>query len=295
MPTKPGWIHGHDLHPGRPLDDNVISLIDATREPSGNRKAPMIDLRHWRLALTLSLATGAGALLAGHAEPAGLAVLLPLLGLGLIAATRGTIGPITAAIAIGLGVMLSLHLWPGFDNPLLWQDRRFCRDCLPHSLYLSVDQALLVTAWLPLIIGHWRAANPMPLLMASVVTIAAAVALGIATGLFHWQPGWPGLSLLTLFAAANLVTVAAEEVLFRGLLQRHLLTRLGATHAWWLTAVLFGLAHLPFGVQFAAVATVAGLGYGWVAWQSGSLWPAIALHWLVNLTHFSLFSYPMLA
>ncbi|MFI9652773.1 CPBP family glutamic-type intramembrane protease [Guyparkeria halopsychrophila] len=255
----------------------------------------MADLRHWSLALILSLATGVGALLAGHAEPPGLAVLIALLGLGLIAAIRGAVGPVVAAIAIDLGVILSLHLWPSFENPPLWQDRRFCRDCLPHSLYLPVGQALLVAAWLPLVIGRWRAASPLPPLTAGLATIAAAVALGIATGLLRWQPGWPGLSLLTLFAAVNLVTVAAEEVLFRGLLQRHLLARLGAAHAWWLTAVLFGLAHLPFGTEFAAVATVAGLGYGWVAWKSGSLWPAIALHWLVNLLHFSLFSYPMLA
>ena len=270
-------------------------LIDATHEPSENLKASMIDLRHWSLALILSLATSVGALLAGHAEPVGLTVLIALLGLGLIAATRGTIAPMIAAIVIGLGVILTLHLWPGFDNPPLWESRRFCRDCLPHSLYLSVDQALLVAAWLPLVIGRWRTARPISLLTAGLATIAAAITLGIATGLLRWQPAWPGLWLLTLFAVANLVTVAAEEVLFRGLLQRHLLARLGATHAWWLTAVLFGLAHLPFGIEFAAVATVAGLGYGWVAWQSGSLWPAIALHWLVNLTHFSLFSYPMLA
>ncbi|MFO7808456.1 type II CAAX prenyl endopeptidase Rce1 family protein [Guyparkeria sp.] len=64
---------------------------------------------------------------------------------------------------------------------------------------------------------------------------------------------------------------------------------------WWLTAVVFGLVHLPFGTEFAAVATIAGLGHGWIAWKSGSLWPAIGLHWLVNLLHFSLFSYPMLA
>ncbi|WP_410474368.1 CPBP family intramembrane glutamic endopeptidase [Guyparkeria sp. TX1] len=255
----------------------------------------MTDLRHWGLALALSVITGLAALFAGHAEPPGLAVLLPLLGLGLIAATRGTIGPMTATIVIGLGVILSLHLWPGFDNPPIWQDRHFCRDCLPHSLYLSADQALLVAAWLPLLLGRWRATRPLSLLAAGLATIAAAIALGIATGLFRWQSGWPGVSLLTLFAAVNLVTVAAEEVLFRGLIQRHLLARLGAVHAWWLTALIFGLAHLPFCVEFAAVATVAGLGYGWVAWKSGSLWPAIVLHWLVNLLHFSLFSYPMLA
>ncbi|QGT79367.1 CPBP family intramembrane metalloprotease [Guyparkeria halophila] len=255
----------------------------------------MTDLRHFSLALFAAVAAGLVTFFTGSAEPVGLAVLLPLLGLGLLAATRGAWTPMSATIAIGLGVILTLHVWPGFHNPPIWQDRHFCADCRAHSLYLSLDQALLVVAWLPLLIGRWRPTRAWNTLAAGVATITAAIALGIATGLFRWQPGWPGTSLLTMFAVANLVTVAAEELLFRGLLQRHLLRPLGPFHAWWLTALIFGLAHLPFGIEFAIVATAAGLGYGWIAWQSGSLWPAIALHWLVNLLHFSLFSYPMLA
>ena len=255
----------------------------------------MTDLRHFSFASFATLAMGLAALLTGTAEPAGLVVLMPLLGLGLLAATRGALTPMSTAIVIGLGTILSLHLWPGFDNPAIWQDHQFCSDCLPHSLYLSVDQALLVAAWLPLLIGRVRPPRARQLLAAGGTTIATAITLGIATGLFRWQPAWPGASLLMTFAAVNLITVAAEELIFRGLLQRHLLRPLGPVHAWWLTALIFGLAHLPFGIEFAAVATVAGLGYGWIAWQSGSLWPAIALHWLINLLHFSLFSYPLLA
>jgi len=57
--------------------------------------------------------------------------------------------------------------------------------------------------------------------------------------------------------------------------------------------VLVERPHLPLGIEFAA-APVAGLGYGRVAWQSGSRWPTIAPHWLVNQRHCSLFNYPML-
>ncbi|MFO7581873.1 CPBP family intramembrane glutamic endopeptidase [Guyparkeria sp.] len=199
-----------------------------------------------------------------------------------------------ALFVFGLGVVLTLHLWPGFANPAIWQGRTFCTGCLPHSLHLPVDQVLLVAAWLPLLAGTIRRGSLPPILIGGVATIVASAALGLWLGLFRWAPGWPGMALLW-FAGVNLVIVAAEETLFRGLLQRHILHRLGAVHAWWLTAVIFGLAHLPFGAEFAAVATIAGLGYGYVAWQSGSLWPAIGLHWVVNLLHFSLFSYPMLA
>jgi len=59
--------------------------------------------------------------------------------------------------------------------------------------------------------------------------------------------------------------------------------------------VLVECPHRPLGIEFAPVATVAGLGYGQAAWQSGSRWPTIAPHWLVNQRHCSLFNYPMLA
>ncbi|MFN2381089.1 MAG: lysostaphin resistance A-like protein [Guyparkeria sp.] len=254
----------------------------------------MPSVSHLLVALAASLAVIAVAHTANWITVVGMLATVPLLAAAGLSVHLRRIPPTVAMLVLLLGVILTLHLWPGFDSPSTWNDRVFCSDCLPHSLHLSVDQALLVAAWLPLLIGRWRPARPLSLLTAGLATIAAAIALGIATGLFRWQPGWPGTSLLMMFAIVNLVTVAAEEVLFRGLLQKHILQRLGAVHAWWLTGVIFGLAHLPFGIEFAALATIAGLGYGWVAWQSGSLWPAIALHWAVNLLHFSLLSYPML-
>ena len=254
----------------------------------------MIDTRHWLIALLTSLATGAAALLAGSASPAGLAVLLPLLGLGALALSHGRLSLLPALALVVLGLVLALHAWPGFDNPQLWEGRRFCDNCLPHSLFLSVDQALLVAAWLPLLWGSTQAASWRQAGLATSITIAATILPGLTLGLFRWDPGWPTNTLL-VFAFANLIGVAAEELLFRGLLQQHLLRPLGPVHAWWITAVLFGLAHLPFSAGFAVIATIAGLGYGYVAWQTGSLWPAIGLHWGLNLLHFSLFSYPLLA
>ena len=254
----------------------------------------MLDTRHWLIALLSSLAAGTVALVTGSASPGGVAVLLPLLGLGALAVHHGRLAPLSALALVVLGIVLALHAWPGFDNPRLWEERRFCHGCLPHSLFFSVDQALLVAAWLPLLWGSTQAASWRRAAVATAITLAATILLGLALGLFRWDSGWPTSALL-VFAIANLIAVAAEELLFRGLLQQHLLRPLGAFHAWWITAVLFGLAHLPFSAEFALIATIAGLGYGYVAWQTGSLWPAIGLHWGLNLLHFTLFSYPLLA
>ncbi|MFW6021623.1 MAG: CPBP family intramembrane glutamic endopeptidase [Guyparkeria sp.] len=254
----------------------------------------MLDHNRLLLALAASLTL---LVIAGSAKwitMTGMAAAAPLLATAAICTLQRRITLPIAAAVLSLGILLTLHEWPGFANPAIWQGRVFCSGCLPHSLYLPIDQALLVAAWLPLLTGVVRRGSLPPILIGAAATIVASATLGLWLGVFRWQPGWPGMALLW-FAGVNLVVVAAEEVLFRGLLQRHILHRLGAVHAWWLTALFFGLAHLPFGAEFAAVATVAGLGYGYVAWQSGSLWPAIGLHWAVNLLHFSLFSYPMLA
>ena len=85
----------------------------------------------------------------------------------------------------------------------------------------------------------------------------------------------------------------AEELLFRGILQRWLVQRLGAVAGIGLTALLFGAAHWPFSPLFAAVAVLAGLGYGLVFHVSGRLWPAMALHLAVNLCHVLLLTYPL--
>ncbi|ERI53505.1 hypothetical protein N878_15260 [Pseudomonas sp. EGD-AK9] len=107
-----------------------------------------------------------------------------------------------------------------------------------------------------------------------------------------WQPKWPDGLLLWL--AVNLgVAVMAEELLFRGLLQRALIRRLGAWPGLLLTAALFGAAHLPFSPLFALVAGIAGLGYGLALHYSGRLSLAIALHGAVNLLHILLLSYPL--
>lgn len=59
-------------------------------------------------------------------------------------------------------------------------------------------------------------------------------------------------------------------------------------------ATVFGLAHWGPGWQWVLLATLAGIGYG-LAYRYGGLAAAIATHFGLNLLHFGLFTYPMLA
>ena len=80
--------------------------------------------------------------------------------------------------------------------------------------------------------------------------------------------------------AIYLATVSAigEEVLFRGAIQPYL----GLAF----TSLLFGLAHLDQAGKASAWslwAILAGALMGWTFLETGSLWPAILIHFVVNL------------
>lgn len=92
-------------------------------------------------------------------------------------------------------------------------------------------------------------------------------------------------SLAVIFSGVNwfgaawlaLLSSIGEELLFRGALQPFL--------GVWFTSILFGLLHLDSdgGVCVWTVwAVVAGLILGAVVDVTGSLWPAIAIHFVIN-------------
>ncbi|MFD1791571.1 CPBP family intramembrane glutamic endopeptidase [Ochrobactrum teleogrylli] len=105
---------------------------------------------------------------------------------------------------------------------------------------------------------------------------------------------------LGIWAVNNLVFVAfAEEVLFRGMIQGRLLAY--SYYRCWhpafaiaISAVLFGMLHYQGGLSYVALATVAGIFYGMAYYKSGRLISAIAVHFLLNLTHALFFTYPAL-
>lgn len=191
-------------------------------------------------------------------------------------------------------LMLAAHLLPGFTPMPLSEPLAWSPDARPVLLRLSWDKVLaglgLLAWWLqqPTRVAlHWKAALLVSLLTLLLVPLAA---LGL--GVVGWQPKWP--EQLVLWLVLNLGgAVLAEELLFRGLLQTWLVQHLGPLLGIGLTALLFGAAHWPFSPLFAAVAMLAGLGYGLAFHFSGRLWPAMLLHLAVNLCHVLLLTYPL--
>lgn len=206
------------------------------------------------------------------------------------------------ALFIFLALALAMHWLPGFYNGRVIAPQRFTDDAVPFSMYLNLDKPL-IGFWL-LLVCPWIVrrrslqislyATTLALTLSVVLALGGALLLGVIT----WAPKWPDSAWLWLLNNLLLVTLV-EEALFRGYIQgglsrcfKHL--AYGENLALLLASLLFGLVHAGAGWQWVLLASLAGLGYG-LAYRFGGLAAAIATHFGLNLLHFGLFTYPMLA
>ncbi len=105
-----------------------------------------------------------------------------------------------------------------------------------------------------------------------------------------------------LFIANNLLlTCLAEEVIFRGFLQKNIHDILAKTFKMsqaaplvsiTFTSLLFGILHFKSGFLMVIFAFIAGIGYGYAYQKSWKIETAILVHFGVNITHFIFFTYP---
>ena len=206
------------------------------------------------------------------------------------------------ALFIFLALALAMHWLPGFYNGRVIPPQRFTDDAVPFSMYLNLDKPL-IGFWLllvcPWIVGR-RSLRSLFYVSALALALSAVLALGgaLALGVIGWAPKWPEYAWLWLLNNLLLVTLV-EEALFRGYIQgglsryfKHL--AYGEHLALLLASLLFGLAHAGAGWQWVLLASLAGVGYG-LAYRFGGLAAAIATHFGLNMLHFGLFTYPMLA
>lgn len=207
-----------------------------------------------------------------------------------------------AVLLLAAGFML--HRLPGFQNPRVIDAVRFTPDARPFTFYLNFDKTLIglfILGWLHERIARWRDWKTMLATMLPWTTalIALLMALSLVAGYVRFAPKFPAESWLWM--TVNLLFVCtAEEALFRGFVQTQLQRlwaekRAGASLALGVAAVLFGLAHFWGGWLYVALATVAGLGYGWIYQRTGRIEASILAHFALNTVHFFLFTYPALA
>jgi membrane protease YdiL (CAAX protease family)/ABC-type multidrug transport system permease subunit len=166
----------------------------------------------------------------------------------------------------------------------------------------------LLLAWL----AHYDWVETFSLRKPATTAIIAAVLLGV--GLSPWmqfaamiqQKLWPRsmesqLELLKkilplleqhpilLPALIGLLAGVCEEILFRGPIQKGLMRRLGAWPAIFIAAVLFAAAHLD--LPGMPIRTFLGVVLGWLVMRTGSIFPAMVMHAIYDITQLSYVSF----
>ena len=91
---------------------------------------------------------------------------------------------------------------------------------------------------------------------------------------------------ILLFAILFSITNATlEEMIWRGIMLSNLTEHMSVMNALIITSIGFGLLHLVIGIPFmiSLLFSLGGLFYGMVVIKSNSIYPAMLLHFVVNM------------
>lgn len=118
------------------------------------------------------------------------------------------------------------------------------------------------------------------LLVASVLLVVDLGQNGLA-GLKEHHAAY-GIPTLGLAAFASLQAAVVEELIFRGLAFSYLKKRFPVWVAILLPAILFGFAHVWWGLGRVAVTALIGILVALLRWRTDNVWGPMAVHFLVN-------------
>lgn len=205
----------------------------------------------------------------------------------------------TLAITILISaVVLYQHLLPGFNNILIFDAIQVSKNGAPFTMYFNIDKTLTGLILLFFVIPQ---ENSLKLAFKKawyLVIIAIFLLIGLALLFNFIKIDFKLYNYFIIWGLNNLFIVAmAEEVLFRGFLQRHLSLlkiKYSDVISIVISAAAFGLLHWQGGMHYVLYATIAGMMYGLIYQKSNSILFNIISHFLVNLVHIIFFTYPFL-
>lgn len=209
-----------------------------------------------------------------------------------------------------MSVAASMHLFPGVNNFLLIENIQISEQARSINIWANIDKGLVGLFLLIFLVSRDKyrgdlysqdssiyknknALQPwfyIPLFV--VLMMVVGLLFGIDIDLKIPQ------STLIFFISNLLFSVIAEEVFFRGVVQRTLEERISGKikHSQYIAifvaSAIFGAAHLGGGMEFALISTIAGLFYGYAYYSTGKISAAIITHSAVNICHFLLLEYP---
>lgn len=203
-----------------------------------------------------------------------------------------------AFIILILAVVLYQHVLPGFNNVLIFDKIQVSKDAFPFTMYFNIDKTLVGFLLFCFVIP-WEANLKMAVRKAwPLVIITIFLLIGLALIFDFVKVDYKFYDYFFLWALNNLFIVSmAEEVLFRGFLQRHLsLLKIKRSEiiAIIITALVFGVLHWKGGIYYVVYGTIAGVMYGFIYHKSKSIIFTIVSHFVVNVVHIIFFTYPFL-
>lgn len=211
---------------------------------------------------------------------------------------------ILTGVAALLALVMAMHFLPGFHNPRLLDNVKVSVDAVPFTLYANFDKAAAGLFLLVFFCRRTASLHDFGIMLKKAAPLAALTIVGLigaALALKLVKVDFKLPAFTIVFLVTNLFfTCIAEEAFFRGLLQEKLSgalakIRYGEYVAIGCSALLFGMVHLAGGAAYAALATLAGLGYACIYSVTKRVEAPVIAHFLFNFVHFTCFSYPYLA
>lgn len=202
-----------------------------------------------------------------------------------------------------LAFILFSHIAPGFNNYKIFDEIKVSEHSRPFTMFFNLDKPFLGLLLLVAFLNDERKRlltgsdlKVVGKLLVVLLVIIMPVAFGI--GYVGFEPKLN--HYVFIWAWNNLVYAClSEEVLFRGIILNFLenssLKKIFKHLPLILSALIFGAAHFKGGVAYIALSTIAGLFYGLAFLRTRTIMASILLHFLLNLTHILIFTYPALS
>lgn len=203
-------------------------------------------------------------------------------------------------VFVFMGYLMVSHNLPEVNNLKIFDQIIFGPGSAAFDMFLNYDKVFLA---LIIFMLHPKMDKEIPfkntywkILKYYVLAIIFLAAPAVYFGYIQFQPSTN--PFLLLWAVNNLFFVCfAEEVIFRRFFQTYLVnyfrnTQYGDLVAVFLASLVFGFAHWNGGWAAMGLATVAGVFYGLCFYHTNNVRSSMTLHFMVNLTHAILFTYP---
>ena len=204
-------------------------------------------------------------------------------------------------VVLVMGLLYGLHLMPGFEGFQHSDGNSLSPNAAKFDIWFSLDKFNFGILFIFLVFRQELISSFSQFFVAFISVVYWAVpAIGfvylLAVLIGYSQFDLTFDSVFFPWAVKNLFfTVLAEEVFFRGLIQRELFIRFGDKMDHlpvFLAGGLFGIAHFGGGLQYVLLSAIAGVVYGYCYKISGRLEMAILAHFSLNSVHFLFFAYP---